>query len=985
MLPISLTPTGEQSDLRMVIDALPSLISYVDRDLRYRFMNRQYAEWFHRPPEYFHGKTMYEILPGEIYDTIRQEVARALKGETVVFEREVHYEFDPPRYIKATYVPDKAADGEVRGFVVVVEDHTAERNARKSLRNNEQRYRGLVEASSQHVWISDPSGGSTDEQLAWWVKLTGQSPDASRGWGWLEAVHVDDRRRVKEEWTRVSQERKPLEIEYRIRLADGTYHLFFVHGIPIFNDDGTLREWVGTSTDISTRREAEDALRKSEERFRRIVETAAEGIWTLDSQGLTTFVNDRLAQMLGRKAEDMRGHSAFDFVAPEDGELALSNFTLVHSDALAPHEIRLLRWDGAPLWTNVAASSLRDANGAFLGVLAMVTDISERKKAEEAQQAIERQLTLLIEASGTLLESPASAAVLGRLMQLARRLVEADAYCVWRRATGSGAWYIAAVDGLSPNYQSTLLDQMGDAEEIGAEPIVLEDIERIPFRSDRSTAYREEGIRSLIVAPLRIHGETAGTVVFYYRSPHRFSDFEIRVASALGNLAAAALSTAELYERETKLRKAAEVEERQAHFLAEASQMLASSLNYEATLNAVVDLAVPSFADLASISIIDDSGETHPVAVKHIDPPKMPLFYEYQQRFGSSENSATKMVLKTGRPLLVEDITSQYLAGRAQSEEQLQFLRDFHLSSLILAPLIASGRPIGTLAFVTLDSGRRYSKSDLALAEELARRAATAVENARLFTQSEAAQRALQRSNEELQRANEDLHQFAHSASHDLQEPLRMVAVYSQMLERRYKGVLDAEADQFIDYAVQGARRMEMLVRDLLAYTQAVNIDESAIEPVDVGEVANQALANLRTAILESGASVELDPLPAIRIAPAHLLQLFQNLIGNALKYRSDAAPPSIKISSERRGKQWEIRVQDNGIGIEPQYASQVFGLFKRLHAHDKYAGTGIGLAICQKIVERYGGRIWVEAGNGPGSMFCFTLPAAESAGGDAR
>jgi PAS domain S-box-containing protein len=241
------------------------------------------------------------------------------------------------------------------------------------------------------------------------------------------------------------------------------------------------------------------------------------------------------------------------------------------------------------------------------------------------------------------------------------------------------------------------------------------------------------------------------------------------------------------------------------------------------------------------------------------------------------------------------------------------------------------------------------------------------------------AEAALVRANEELRRANADLEQFAYSASHDLREPLRMVAIYSELLQRRYQGRLDARADEYLRLAIEGARRMEALVADLLAYMQAISSHDEPIVPTAAGIVLDQALSNLKGAIKASRATIKCSPLPNLLVRDVHLLQVFQNLISNALKYRGEAASV-IRITAQSEGQMWRISIHDNGIGIAPEYAEQVFGLFKRLHTSDQYSGTGIGLAICQKIVHRYGGRIWVESeGPGTGSNFCFTLPGGES------
>jgi light-regulated signal transduction histidine kinase (bacteriophytochrome) len=237
----------------------------------------------------------------------------------------------------------------------------------------------------------------------------------------------------------------------------------------------------------------------------------------------------------------------------------------------------------------------------------------------------------------------------------------------------------------------------------------------------------------------------------------------------------------------------------------------------------------------------------------------------------------------------------------------------------------------------------------------------------------------LARANDELRRANEDLNQFAYSVSHDLQEPLRMVAVYTQMLQRSFAAGLPGKAADYMRFAVQGAKRMEELLKDLLSYVQVVDHSENGIERTDANEVLQQALQNLQSLIGASGATITSGPLPVVEIKSVHLLQLFQNLIGNALKY--GGPQPAVSISAVRQDKEWRFNVCDDGIGVEPQFAQHIFGVFKRLHnGDDKYGGTGIGLAICQKIVERYGGRIWVESeGAGRGSTFCFTIPGADA------
>ena len=245
-------------------------------------------------------------------------------------------------------------------------------------------------------------------------------------------------------------------------------------------------------------------------------------------------------------------------------------------------------------------------------------------------------------------------------------------------------------------------------------------------------------------------------------------------------------------------------------------------------------------------------------------------------------------------------------------------------------------------------------------------------------TEAWEAEQALKTRTEELARSNQELEQFAYVASHDLQEPLRMVASYTQLLARRYKGKLDQNADDFIAFAVDGATRMQGLINDLLKFSR-VGTQGKPFVDTDCEQVLNHALANLEVAVRESWAAITRDPLPRVMGDATQLVQLFQNLIGNAIKFRDPAEPPQIHIGARRLEDGWEFAVRDHGIGISPDYFERIFIIFQRLHSKEEYPGTGIGLALCKKIVERHGGRIWVESRLGGGATFRFTIPDREN------
>jgi signal transduction histidine kinase len=235
---------------------------------------------------------------------------------------------------------------------------------------------------------------------------------------------------------------------------------------------------------------------------------------------------------------------------------------------------------------------------------------------------------------------------------------------------------------------------------------------------------------------------------------------------------------------------------------------------------------------------------------------------------------------------------------------------------------------------------------------------------------------------EELQRSNAELEQFAYVASHDLQEPLRKVASFCQLLQRRYAGQLDEKADLYIEYAVDGAKRMQQLINDLLAFSRVGRIVRDQVL-VPSSEALDQARANLSVPIQQEQARIESGPLPVVRAEAALLTTVFQNLLGNALKFRGED-DPRISVAAQRDGEFWEFSVTDNGIGVPPEYADRIFVIFQRLHDRQAYPGTGIGLALCRKIIEYHGGRMWLDTGHSPGARFCFTLPIPPESEDDA-
>jgi len=228
---------------------------------------------------------------------------------------------------------------------------------------------------------------------------------------------------------------------------------------------------------------------------------------------------------------------------------------------------------------------------------------------------------------------------------------------------------------------------------------------------------------------------------------------------------------------------------------------------------------------------------------------------------------------------------------------------------------------------------------------------------------------------EALVQANADLEQFAHSASHDLREPLRTVGIYTDLLARDYRNQLNERGREFLNLIASSVSRMDALLNDLLSYAHASSISGEEVPPIPSNRALETALRNLDGSILESKAKISVAEMPTVRMHESHLSQIFQNLLGNAIKYRKEGWPPVIEISTRKSGRNWIFTIADNGIGVPADYKEAIFGIFKRLHAHNQYSGSGMGLAICKRIVERYRGQIWVESESGEGARFSFSVP----------
>jgi PAS domain S-box-containing protein len=725
-----------------------------------------------------------------------------------------------------------------------------------------------------------------------------------------------------------------------------------------------------------------DSLITAALRLAAIVESSDDAIVSKNLDGIITSWNRAAERMFGYGAEEIIGKSITTIIPPD--RLGEETHVMSRIRAGMPvehYETLRLRKDGELIPISLTVSPLRDVDGQVIGASKIARDISDRRRAEaviaatEARRAdLQRRLVALVAASGKLFGSPRLEDVTSAIVVIAETLIPADGYAVWRHDASSPAWRIAASAGVSEEFQQSIIvthDGAPVAPVTSAEPIIAESIDTIPMLTGRAVALRAEGIVSLLAVPLLIGGQGGGTLVFYYRARHSFSDVEVDTARALSNMAAAAIATAELYDEQRRMREGAEHANRQAAFLAEASATLASSLDYEATLRAVANLVVSEFADWCSVDIVDDGGALRQVAVAHADPQRVAEARAFRERYPDdpSRPGGVAHVVRTGMPVMVPEVTDAMLTTTARDAEHLHALRGLAISSYIAVPLTAHGRTVGAITFVAAESRRRYTEIDLRFARDVAYRAALAVENARAYRHANAANRAKD--------------EFLATLSHELRTPLNAVLGWARML--RAGSLPPSKMNRAFEVIERNAVAQLDLVEDMLDMSRIITgkfrLD---VVPVDLVGVLDAAVEAVQPAATAKEIDVRVDTDPeccAVLGDSGRLQQAVWNLLSNAIKFTPRGGTVHIAVKPAE-GAEVAIEVTDTGEGIEPAVLPYVFDRFRQGESGTTrtHMGLGLGLAIVRHIIELHGGRVEATSGGKwQGATFRLFLPVRGS------
>jgi len=968
--------------LQAIVDSSPSIIFLKDRDGKFLMINKPLETMLGMSRESLKGKTDYDIYPKEDAEYYRAQDRLVIESGKAIQIEELSDLKDGHHVFLANKFPLINSSGEIYGVGAISHDITERKQA------EEERARLLTEVEKRAAEMD-----ATISSMAIGLIVYNRAGKATRMNNVAKELFsqelffnksLEERARIIHWETEAGQPFPPEEIPVARALHGETIHNVIIaapfpnrkiwisaSAAPILTPDGQMLGVVASFIDMTERKQAEEALVQSEERFRVIASNTPDHILVQDRDLRYTVV---INPQLGLTEQDMLGKTDHDFLAKEDAtNLTNIKRKVLETGNLEHVQTSFISRDGTPEYFEGSYIPKRDIHGQIDGLIGYFRNVTKNKQAEVALRESEERLRAIY---ATMTEGIALHEII-------------------RDETGKAADY--RILQVNPAFERII----GIAREqaVGALASALYGTGEAPY--------------------LELYGavaETGNPTEFETTFDPLSKSFHISVFSpASDKFATVFQDITERKQAEAELARLASFPEKNPNPIVE--------LDYSGEvvyLNPKCRELFPEFprsgfnhpllADLEPLFQKFKAGELGKVLALEV---KAGNAYYHQAIVNVHENGRIR--------IYNVDITRRKLAEETllASEERYRTVIENALDAILVTDPSGEGRILSANpsacrlfgynleTFIGLDretildtsdpnfiaymtqrqhqdqvtteltykrkDGSRFSGELSSAYYQDANGERRTIAIIRDITLRKQAEETLARQAEDLRRSNTELVQFAYVASHDLQEPLRIMSSYSQLLEKRYKGRLDQDADDFINFIVEAAARMQKLITDLLAYSR-VGRETTNIVEVDCNQVLRKLVSAMATTIESEGGSVTFDHLPVLVAHESSLIQLFQNLIGNALKFRGEQ-PPSIHISARQARDEWIFSVRDNGIGIEPQYRERIFMIFQRLHSRDKYPGTGIGLSICKKIVENLGGRIWVESEPGQGSTFTFTVP----------
>lgn len=767
-------------------------------------------------------------------------------------------------------------------------------------------------------------------------------------------------------------------IRYDIRDKSGRYtkKYWMATHYPMFGKDNEVVAVYQIAEDVTEKLRFEHELETTRYQLNQALENGAISIWTWDMATQKVTGDKNIAYLYNIPEEEARkGVPLERFVAAiheEDRDRVSEHIeTAVSSHSLFEEEYRTVARDGSTRWVFARGRVEVDEKGKAASFPGVVIDVTDRKLAESQVTESENRLRFMADS-------------VPQLMWIGRP----DGY----REYFNAQWYMFT--------GSTGEENEGAKWSNFAHPDDRERVKKAWARSVRTGEPYEVEYR-LFHAPTSTYRWLIGRAL-----PFRDKSGKI----------------VKWYETSTDIdaqKRAAELDT----FLAEASKKLSASLDYRKTLKQVSKLCVPNIADWCSVDFYDKEKDAfEQISVAHADPEKVSLAIEHRRHnpVTTDGTAGVSKVIKTGESEFIPKIDDDMIRKFIKDKEKREFMLSLHLRSIIIVPISAQNMPFGAISFVSTDSDRYYTEDDLHMAEELAMRVSLAITNSMLYDDSvhelkerrrlekellsekqklesrvkertlqlqltnqglrdeilkrHEIEKALQLNSENLARSNQELQDFAYVASHDLQEPLRKIQAFGNLLQNEYGKELGDGAD-YLARMKNAASRMSVLIEDLLSFSRVTTKAKPAVD-VDLNKIVADVLLDLESRIEDTNGIVNVEELPTVKADPTHMRQLFQNLIGNALKFHKPTEAARVDVNFIGDGPDYyEIHVADNGIGFDQKYIDRIFAVFQRLHERDAYEGTGIGLAVCRKIVERYGGTITAKSAKNKGATFIVRLP----------
>ncbi len=981
------------------------------------------------------------IAACEFYGLDIESLRKKNFGEIAILpEKQLHLELQRAKNEENSYfiIQNKIGQGEIRDVEVytgpidvkgrlllfcIVHDITERKRAEEALQESEKKYKNLAENAPiavTRIITPDKTYDFANEEFVRQSGYTMEEFNMLSDQELIDMIYEEDRDKVfsfYREWT--AQGNKGTQhIDYRIVNRFKKVVWLDTYLYADFDSNGELKSINQICIDVTEQRRAQAAIRESESRFRTLIENSSDMIAMMDRKATLLYASPSTTRILGYELDEYVGKDAFSFLHPDDKDKINEMFSnlLKNHGVTINTQYRARHKDGRWLWIEASGTNL--LHEPTIGAVVLnYRDITERKRAEEEILLQKSYFQQLFE------NSPEAIVILDN----ADRVVNIN--------SGFEKMFQHALDEVKSKNINQLLVPENLSEQASQMSLFVLKGEVIHKETVRK---RKDGSLvdvSILAYPITLGNDQIGVYGIYNDITERketekaLRNSEERYKVFVQQSSEGILRFEFLEPIPVKLSHTEQVKHAFKYgFLAECNDIVARMYGYKST-DEIAGMRLSEFLpESESINteyllkfiesgyrltdfetlIIDKNG-TKKFLVNNLvgiveddrvirawgtqkDVTASKLANEelrkIQFRLATLLGNLPDVVLyETGgsNEFVSENVIDLlgYSSGKFVSNPE--FFKsiihpgDFKVVEAKIQAWNSSGNP-GILnteyrcrradgTYIWLEDHKVAVKGGSSEPDSMA---GVLID----VTDHKSTEEKLKQLAEKLSVSNKELEQFAYVASHDLQEPLRMVASYIQLLQRRYKGQLSGDADEYIGFAVDGVIRMKTLINDLLVYSR-VNTQEFPAEPTDCNKIVEQVKTNLKAAILESNANIVYDNLPTINASPLQLTQLLQNLVSNAIKFRRDE-PPRVEITAKRSGDEWLFSVSDNGIGIEEDFIERVFIIFQRLHNFNEYPGTGIGLAICKKIVEKLGGHIWVESVIGKGSTFNFTIPIIE-------